>query len=422
MIKDFFALGLNNLRRRRLRSWLTMIGIFIGIAAVVSLMSLGQGLQNYIEGEFEQLGGDKIFIEPKGFGPPGSAVSESLILTSKDLKVIEDVRGVEWAIGSLFKQGQATFKDELGVGYAWGIDPDDRKILSDLELFSVIEGRDLKKGDKFKVVVGYNHAFEDIWDRNIEIGDTLEIENRDFKVIGVMEKIGNPIDDATLHIPRDTLKEILNIDDEESSIMVKVQEGFEPEDVADEIERKLRNSRDERVDQETFSVRTAEQLLDTFTNIFAVVQGVLVGIAGISLLVGGVGIMNTMYTSVLERTKEIGTMKAIGAKNSHILTLFLIESGLLGLVGGLIGVIFGLGLAKGAEILATAAIGTELLQASMSPTIIFGALAFSFLNDYLFYHQQFQIFLVISLEILDLSSILSLLQPYPLAQTFESNY
>jgi len=379
MIKDLFALGLNNLKRRGLRSWLTMIGIFIGIAAVVSLLSLGQGLQNYITGEFAKLGSDKIFIEPKGFGPPGSAISESLILTSKDLKVIENVRGVEWAIGSLVKQGQATFKEELGIGFTMGLNPEDRKTFTDLGLFKIIEGRDLKKGDKFKVIVGYNHAFEDIWERNVEIGDTMEIEGRDFKVIGIMEKIGNPIDDAILYIPKDTLKEILNVGDEESQIMVKTADGFDPNDVADTIERKLRNSRNEKEDQETFNVRTSEQLLGTFQNIFAVVQGVLVGIAAISLLVGGVGIMNTMYTSVLERTKEIGTMKAIGAKNSHILLLFLIESGMLGLVGGLIGVVIGLGMAKGAEYLAAIYIGSPLLQASMDPVIIFGALIFSFL-------------------------------------------
>ena len=88
--------------------------------------------------------------------------------------------------------------------------------------------------------------------------------------------------------------------------------------------------------------------------------------------------MNTMYTSVVERTKEIGTMKAIGAKNSDVLTLFLIESGLLGLVGGIIGVVIGVGLAKSAEILAAGALGTEILRASMNPMILFGALAFSF--------------------------------------------
>src|SRR3989344_3750330 len=100
MIKDYFFLSVSNLRRRKLRSWLTMIGIFIGIAAVVSLISLGQGLQDAINEQFEQLGKDKIIIQPKSLGPPGSVASASLILTSKDLEVIKNVRGVEWAIGN----------------------------------------------------------------------------------------------------------------------------------------------------------------------------------------------------------------------------------------------------------------------------------------------------------------------------------
>jgi putative ABC transport system permease protein len=378
MIKDFFVLGLNNLKRRRLRSWLTMIGIFIGIAAVVALMSLGQGLQDYIEEEFEKLGADKIIIQPKGMGPPGTA-GPSLILTSEDLKTIENVRGVKWAVGFLIKQGQAMYKDEAGIGFAIGSNPEDLELLEEIQSFEIFEGRDLKEGDKYKVVVGYNHIYGDIWEKPMQIGSTIEIEGYDFKVIGVLDKIGNPIDDSSLYMSKDVLKEILDVEDEESQIIVKTAEGFEPKDVADTIERKLRNSRGEKEDQETFTVQTSEQLLDTFQSIFAVVQGVLVGIAAISLLVGGIGIMNTMYTSVLERTKEIGTMKAIGAKNSHVLLLFLLESGLLGLVGGLIGVGIGVGLAKGTEYLAAIALGTDLLQASMSPVILGGALAFSFI-------------------------------------------
>ncbi len=378
MLKDFFVLGLNNLKRRRLRSWLTMIGICIGIAAVVALMSLGQGLQDYITEEFEKLGADKIIIQPKGMGPPGTA-GPSLILTSKDLDVIENVRGVKWAIGFLVKQGQARVKDEAGIGFGIGTNPEDFKLLNEIQSFEILEGRDLKKGDKFKIVVGYNHAYKDIWEKPLQIGSTIEVEGQDFKVVGILDKIGNPIDDASLYMTKDALKEILNIGDEESQIMVKTAEGFEPEDVAETIKRKLRRSRGEKEDQETFTVQTSEQLLGVFQNIFAVVQGVLVGIAAISLLVGGVGIMNTMYTAVLERTKEIGTMKAIGARNSHILLLFLLESGLLGLVGGLIGVGIGIGLAKSAEYIAAMYIGIGLLRASMSPVIMFGALAFSFI-------------------------------------------
>jgi len=378
MIKDFFVLGLNNLKRRKLRSWLTMIGIFIGIAAVVALISLGQGLQDYIGDEFEKLGSDKIIIQPKGFGPPGTA-GPSLILTSKDLETIENVRGVKWAIGFLIKQGQTVYKDEAGIGFAIGTNPEDIKLLSEIQSYNVMEGRDLKKGDKFKVVVGNNHAYGNVWKKGVQVGSTMQIEGQDFKVIGILEKIGNPIDDSSLYMTKDALKEILNVGDEESQILARTEEEFDPADVANTIERKLRSSRDEKEDQETFTVQTSEQLLETFQGIFAVVQGVLVGIAGISLLVGGIGIMNTMYTSVLERTKEVGTMKAIGAKNSHVLLLFLIESGLLGLVGGLIGVGFGIGLAKGTEYIAMIYIGSPLLQASITPTLILGALAFSFI-------------------------------------------
>ncbi len=375
-MKDYFSLALNNLKRRRLRSWLTMIGIFIGIAAVVSLISLGQGLQDYIGEEFEKLGADKIIIQPKGMGMPGTA-GPSLILTSEDLKIIENVRGVEWASGYLGKQGQAKFKGELNIGFAYGVNPEDMDNLLALGELEV-EGRVFKKGEKFKVVVGYNHVYGDIWEKSVEIGSTIEIEGYDFKVIGVVEKVGNPMDDAVLYVPKETLREILDIEDEESQIIVKTAEGFNPENVAETIERKLRQARGEKQDQETFTVQTSEQLLDTFQNIFAVVQGVLVGIAAISLFVGGIGIMNTMYTSVIERTREIGTMKAVGARNSDILLLFLIESGLLGLIGGAIGVGIGIGLAKGAEFIAAQALGTNILQASSNPLIYLGALLFSF--------------------------------------------
>jgi len=378
-MKDYFLLAFNNLKRRRLRSWLTMIGIFIGIAAVVALISLGQGLQGAIEEQFEQLGSDKIIIMPKGMGIPGTATSDSLILTSKDLKVIENVRGVEYAFGYLTKQGQTKYKKESIISYAAGINAEDFELMTEMGGLDIIDGRKLDEGDKFKVVVGYNHIYGDTWDKLLRVGSTIEIEGYDFKVIGVMSKIGNHVDDNLLYVSKDILKEILDVEDEESQIIAKASSGFDPIDVAETIERKLRKFRGEKEGQETFSVQTSEQLLESFSNIFGIVQAVLVGIAGISLLVGGIGIMNTMYTSVLERTKEIGTMKAVGAKNSDILFIFLFESGLLGLVGGAIGIGIGIGLGEGAEYIASVALGTDLLQAIFPWYLILGALLFSFL-------------------------------------------
>ncbi|MFA5020231.1 MAG: ABC transporter permease [Candidatus Pacearchaeota archaeon] len=377
-MKNFFLLAFNNLKRRKVRSWLTMIGIFIGIAAVVALISLGQGLQKYISDEFEKVGSDKIIISTKSLGPPGSTTSKNLILTSKDIKTIENVRGVRWVIGMLMKTSQAKYRGEISVNFAIGINPEDIELMGEIQSVEIIEGRQLKVGDKYKAVVGYNHVYGDIWDNPISVGSTIQIEGVDFKVIGVYDKVGNPYDDASVYVTKDTLKEILNVEDEESQILAKTESGFSPSDVADAIKRKLRNERGEKEGQETFSVQTSDQLLETFSNIFNVVQAVFVGIAAISLLVGGIGIMNTMYTSVLERTKEIGTMKAIGAKNSDIMTLFLIESGLLGLVGGLIGVLIGVILGKGTEYIATAALGTPLVQAYFPWYLIVGALLFSF--------------------------------------------
>ena len=376
-MKDYFSLAFNNLRRRKLRSWLTMIGIFIGIAAVVALISLEQGLQNAITQQFEQLGSDKIIIQPRGFSSPGSATG-SLKLTSKDLKVIENVRGVEYVSGYLIKQGQTAYKGESGIDYVTGITEIDFERMIELGGMEIIDGRGLKDTDKFKVVVGYNHIYEDTWDKSMKIGSTIEFEGYEFKIVGVVSKIGNPIDDTLLYIQKDILREILDIEDEESQILAKTAPGFEPADVAETIERKLRQSRGEKEGQETFSVQTSEQLLESFSTIFGVVQAVLVGIAAISLIVGGIGIMNTMYTAVIERTKEIGTMKAVGARNSDILYIFLFEAGLLGLVGGAIGIAIGYSLGKSAEIIATQALGTNLLQAAFPWYLIVGALTFSF--------------------------------------------
>ncbi|PIY91579.1 hypothetical protein COY71_02380 [Candidatus Micrarchaeota archaeon CG_4_10_14_0_8_um_filter_60_7] len=163
-----------------------------------------------------------------------------------------------------------------------------------------------------------------------------------------------------------------------SMIYAQTQVGAEPARVAERIEDKLRKTRHEEEGKETFTVSTSEQLLESFSVILGVVEAMIIGIAAISLLVGGIGIMNTMYTSVMERTREIGIMKAIGARNGDILAIFLIESGMLGAVGGIVGILAGMGLGKLTEIIAEAALGSQLLKASFTPELLIGALLFSF--------------------------------------------
>jgi putative ABC transport system permease protein len=378
MFKDYFALAFGNLRHRGLRSWLTILGIFIGIAAVVSLISLGQGLQGFIDTQFQQVGGDKILIQPKVFAPPGSVTEQELILTQKDLETVRRVTGVKDAEGVLTRTGLVISGKEQKIIMISGLNENYLKIFGDIDATAVIEGRQLKDTDKSKVVVGYNNIFGNLWDKKLRIGSKIEIKGKEFEIVGVLKKQGNPADDGSVWMEKGTFRELFNTGNDEGIIVAKTDKGFNPDTIASSIEKALRKEKNEKIGQETFSVQSFSQLLKTFTDIFSVVQAVFVGIASISLVVGGIGIMNTMYTSVLERTREIGIMKAVGAKNQDIFLIFLIESGLLGLVGGAIGILLGVGIGKGVEYIATVQLGTPYLTAVFGLPLILGALTFSF--------------------------------------------
>ncbi len=378
-MKDHLALAFTNLKRRKLRAWLTILGIFIGIAAVVSLISIGQGLQGFIDSQFAQLGADKIMIQPVTFGPPGSVTDDDLVLHESDLRVVRNVDGVEDAQSLTSRTGIVENKKEQKVLFVNGVSEDYLKLFEGASITEVFEGRQIKDSDSSKIIVGNNHLYGNLWDKKIVIGSTLEIKGKKFEVIGVLKKQGNPYDDNSIWMEKETFKGLFEIKDDEGMIVAKTKRGFDPNTVAERIMEELRDHKNQKERQETFQVQTSEQLLATFSTIFAVIQAVFVGIAAISLVVGGIGIMNTMYTSVLERTKEIGTLKAVGAKNSDILTIFLFESGLLGLVGGIIGIILGSIIGKTVEYIATNALGTNYLQAIISPALIIGSLAFSFI-------------------------------------------
>ncbi len=378
-MKDYFFLAFNNLKRRRLRSWLTMIGIFIGIAAVISLISLGQGLKDTISEQFEMMGANKLVVMPGSEDGFMGGMASADKLTQRDLEIIRNVRGVELATEIIYGSTLIEFKGEVKSTMVMGVATDGAsKILTDMEGFAIDKGRELEVGDKYSMTIGYFLAEGNFFDKQVGLKDKIIIKGQELRVVGIMKKIGNRQDDSQIYIPIETARELFEKKEDIDVVYVQAKKGFEPDDVAEDIKKDLRRLRDEKEGEETFSVQTFEQILESFSNIFDVVQAVLVGIAAISLLVGGVGIMNTMYTSVLERTKEIGTMKAVGAKNSDILKIFLFESGLLGFVGGAIGIGIGIGLSKTAEYIAVNFLGTELLRASTSTGLIFGALAFSF--------------------------------------------
>ena len=380
MIFDLIIFSFKGLSHRKLRSWLTIIGIFIGISAVVGLVSLGQGMQEAIAKQFEELGTDKITIVPGTSVFGSQAAFTSSKLTEKDLETIRKVKGVKYAAGMIISNAVVDFREEEKTSFVTGIplDENSREILEDSQSFKILEGRDLRQGDKYKIIVGYDVARGDLFSKEVHVRDKLKIKGKEFKVVGILEKIGNRMDDSTIVIPLEVAREIFDLKDEYRMIIAKVKNGEKPSKVAEDIKKALRRERGLKEGEEDFAVETKEDLIKSFNTILGIVSIVLIGIAAISLLVGGVGIMNTMYTSVLERTRDIGIMKAIGAKDRDILIIFLFESGFIGLVGGIIGCILGIALALGVTQFASVA-GYGFLEAKVSLDLILFAIGFSFI-------------------------------------------
>ncbi len=373
---DYFRLAFKTFTSEKKRTALTLIGIFIGIAAVVSLISLGQGLKASIDQQFSLLGTDKVFILPgtsAGFDP-----TNTIKLTSKDLAAVRSTNGVKSVSSMVFKIARVKLSGEVKYTFVMGLDDSDESFESVLESFGVtlVEGRGVQRNHE--LVSSYRISKGDFFKRPVRTGENMYIEDKKFRVVGTVSQVGNPQDDTNIYISIDDAKELFGIsDDQLDYIYVTAKEGVAPADLAEKLKKVLRKTHDVKEGDEDFSVLTTEDYMQTFDIVLKVVQIVLIGIAAISLLVGGVNIANTMYTSVLERTNEIGIMKAIGARNSDIFLLFLIESGILGIVGGIAGIAAGIGMSK-LVAFAAASAGWTFIQTLFPWYLTFGALVFSF--------------------------------------------
>ncbi|MEK6826602.1 MAG: FtsX-like permease family protein, partial [Nanoarchaeota archaeon] len=311
-------------------------------------------------------GSDRILIAPKGFQGPGTQAEG---LTDKDVETIEKISDFETVSAGMTFPGEVEYKNEIRFPMVFG-GKNSKEILEDTT--DLETGRYLEDSDKFAAVIGSGIA-KNLFDDEIRIRNKLTINGQDFRVIGILEPIGNQQDDNTIYIELDTFREVFNQGSKVGFIATKVKPGSDIPQLQKKVERALGKARGD----ENFEVVTPEQILEQINQVLGVMQAVLVGIAAISLVVGAVGITNSMYTSVLERTRDIGIMKAIGAKNSHILSIFLIESGLMGLVGGFFGVILGTVISYGVSEFSTRA-GFKLLFEINTTLILFG-LFFAFL-------------------------------------------
>ncbi|MBW2967916.1 ABC transporter permease [Candidatus Woesearchaeota archaeon] len=373
---DYFRLAFRTFMSQKKRTALTLIGIFIGIAAVVALMSLGLGLKYEIDRQFSLMGTDKIFVQP---GTQMGFTANTIKLTLEDVEAVRSIGEVDWVSPMVYKISQLEYGGEIKYSFVIGIDDEDASFGEVMESFGVEYEAGRGVEDDREVNIGFRYYTADFFEKSVQMGDKLEIEGKKFRVVGEVSEVGNPSDDSQVYISLAGAQDIFGLDkDELDYFFVKVKEGAESADVAENIKKELRKTRDVEEDEEDFIVQTTQEVIGSFGTILLVVTIVLAGIASISLLVGGVNIANTMYTAVMERTNEIGIMKAIGARNSDIFLIFLIESGILGAAGGICGIAAGVGMSKLVSFAAEAG-GWSLIYGVFPYWLTVGAFVFSFI-------------------------------------------
>ncbi len=346
MISDLFSLAFKNIKHRGLRSWLTLLGIFIGVTAVVALISLGGILQLAVASQLGLDTNEFITVQAgglSGYGPPGSNVVDPLI--KDDANAIEKLSSVKNIVKRNIISGKIEFNEVTDYKYIGSL-PNNKQ---DLDLvytqlgIDVLEGRLMMPSDSGKIILGYNfYNDKEKWKgKQITSGKTIYVNDENFQVIGILEKEGSMLKDNIILMNEDDMEDIFSYGDEVDVIVVEPKNTDKIHKTKEDIENLLRKRRGVKEGEEDFEVSTPEATLSTVNNIINGVQIFISIVALISVFIGTIGIVNTMTTSVLERKREIGVIKSVGARNKHIFLQFFIESSLLGLVGGIAGALFG---------------------------------------------------------------------------------
>ena len=364
---------LKNLKQRKLRSWLTIIGIVIGVFAIVSLLSLSQGLKETINSEYDKLGTKKITISSK-FNAYGAQSKKGL--NEKDVENIEKISLIENATGKITAISEIEKNNIKLFPQIIGFDADNFEKVLKQENLELLKGNFIKDSKKKNIIIGYSYfkEFENTFEKRLNINDKLEINNKEYTIIGILKDTGSDSKNRNIYTSLENIREMTgSLDQSVDLIFSYIKDEKQIEKAAEKIETKLKRTREE----EDFVVTTPQKQNENRQEILDIVSIVIIGIASISLLVGGIGITNSMYTSVLERKKEIGVLKAIGAKNKDILKIFLLESGMIGMIGGIFGSGFGFLVSYGVKKIG-AYFGYDILV-SFGVNILLLAIGFSFI-------------------------------------------
>lgn len=340
-IRELISLSLQSLFANKLRSILTTLGIIIGVFAIILLVSLGSGLQSYITNQISGLGSNLIFVVPGRVGgarTPGGVVSNKLLTSDANL-LSSKLKGQAEVAPVMQKSATIKYKNKSDKSVS---------VLGTTFNYVKIVDIKLEKGTFFtlaqqrsgeKVVLVGQSVISTLFGMENPIGKSISIGNNKYTIIGTLGKRGAlfGIDqDNSVVVPITVVKQQFGLTNVNAIDISAKKASFIPL-----IKQEVSQSLLKRLTEDDFTIQTQESALSTITNVTNVLNLALGGIAGISLLVGGIGVANIMLVSVTERTKEIGLRKALGAKRKDILKQFLFEAVILSLTGGTIGIIFG---------------------------------------------------------------------------------
>lgn len=369
---------LKNLWHRKSRSFLTILSIFVGITTIFIFISFGWGLYDYTNELTSSGSVDKLIIQAKGTGAPG--LDDTFKLTDDDLEVVEKVNGVADASGVYFKVAEIQQGKKKSYTFLIAYDPA-KPLIMDVFDVGVDKGRMLENNDEEKVLLGYNYQIPDkIFEKPYGVNDKIEVQGQKLRIVGFLESVGNPQDDSQIYIVNDFVEELYS--DKNNSygwIVAKVDNLDSRERIMKDIERDLRKSRGLEEGKEDFYVQSFEDMIATYSSVLNIVIAFIILIALLSVLVSAINTANTMVTSVIERTKEIGIMKSIGATNSEVFRIFLFESSFLGFIAGIVGVLFGYVITSIASGILSG-LGWGFLQPHYSLSLFIGCVAFATLT------------------------------------------
>jgi putative ABC transport system permease protein len=385
---DIFRLSLSHVKKSKMRSWLTIIGIVIGVAAVVAIISIGEGMQENVASRLKSLGADLITVTPGysrassgGFeGGRGGGGGVSINLTDRDTNAIKQVSGVLYVNGMVSGRSDMTLGTEKTSVSITGVDSMTWRSMVTTELEA---GRYLQPGDSNAVVIGYSLAHETFLEP-IALNKLITIGNRSFKVVGIFVQSGGGFgggSDNAVYMSNDNARDVITTNISRNtftSIMVKVTDPNLANQVATDIVTKLMPSRHVNPRTRDFTVTALISIQQQITGVVQSISLFLAAIAAVSLIVGAVGIANTMFMSVMERTRQIGLLKALGATDVEVTKLFLMEAGLFGFVGGVLGIITGILISVIISAVGLRAIGPGgTMNAVVTPQLLVFALVFS---------------------------------------------